>query len=133
MALRGRYLLPPLETFLPHAGSGLGTALAGAAVAAVQVGDAEGEVEGLAAVEAGIACRLVAVAQVTLSDTLAAAGALGDVVAGELDVDAAGVGAKGPVHFEEPGDLVQHVVEVPGLPPLAASTVLPCMGSHTQI
>jgi hypothetical protein len=84
-------------------------------VAAVQVGDAEGEVEGLAAVEAGIARGLVAVAQVALGDVVAAAEALGDVVAGELDVDAAGVGAQRAVHLEEPGDLVQDVVEVPGL------------------
>ena len=86
-----------------------------AEVAAVQVGDAEGQVQGLAAVEAGIARRLVAVAQVALGDVVAAADALGDVVAGELDVDAAGIGAECAVHLEESGDLVQHVVEVPGL------------------
>src|SRR5215475_11855778 len=72
-----------------------------AARTTVQVGHAEGQVEGLAAVEPGIARRLVAVAQVALGDVVAAADALGDVVAGELDVDAAGMGAERPVHLEE--------------------------------
>ena len=63
---------------------------------------------------------------------VAAAYAFGDVIAGELDVDAAGVGAERPVHLEEAGDLVQHVVEVPGLVPLATLTVLPCIGSQTH-
>jgi hypothetical protein len=60
-------------------GSGGSLAAVGVEVVAVQVGDAEGQVQGLAAVEAGIACRLVAVAQVALGDVVAAAGALGDV------------------------------------------------------
>jgi hypothetical protein len=90
-------------------------AAAGAEVAAVQVGDAESQVEGLAAVEAGIARGLVAVAQVALGDGLAAADALGHVVAGEFDVNAAGIGAECAVHLEESGYLVQHVVEIPGL------------------
>jgi hypothetical protein len=62
---------------------------------AVQVGDAEGQVQGLTAVEPGIACSLVLVTQVGLGDVLAAADALGDVVAGELDVDA----CAGPVRW----------------------------------
>ena len=39
---------------------------------AVQVGDAEGQVQGLTAVEPGIACSLVLVTQVGLGDVLAA-------------------------------------------------------------
>src|SRR6202042_3090764 len=100
---------------LPTPAASVSFAARPGAVAAVQVGHAEGEVKGLAAVEAGIAGRLVAVAQVALGDVLAAADALGDVVAGEFDVDAAGIGAERSVHLEETGDLVQHVVEVPGL------------------
>ena len=42
------------------------------------------------------------------------------------------MGAERAVHLEEAGDLVQHVVEVLVLWPLAASTVLPCIGSHTH-
>src|SRR5271166_4834176 len=56
-------------------GGGGSLAAVGVEVLAVQVGDAEGQVQGLAAVEAGIACRLVAVAQVALGDVVAARGA----------------------------------------------------------
>ncbi len=55
--------------------------------------------------------------QILLGDLVAAADALGHVVAGELDVDPARVGAKLPVHLEEAGHLVEHVVEPPGLVP----------------
>ena len=67
------------------------------------------------AVEPRVAGRLVALVQVVLEDLVAAADALGDVVAGELDVDAAGVGAERAVDLEEALDLVQHVVEAAGL------------------
>src|SRR6266568_6938808 len=87
----------------------------GAGVVAVQAGDAEGQVQGLAAVEPRVTRRLVAAGQVGLGDVVAAAYAFGDVIAGELNVDAAGVGAERPVHLEEARHLVQHVVEVPGL------------------
>src|SRR5215472_4879150 len=79
----------------------------GAGVLAVHVGDEERQVEGLAAVEPGIARGLVPVAQIAFGDVLPAAHALGDVVAGELDVDAARVGAERAVHLEEAGDLIQ--------------------------
>ena len=49
-----------------------------------------------------------------------AAEALGDVVAGELDVQAAGVGAERAVHLEEAAHLVDDVVEAPGLVAVAA-------------
>src|SRR5262249_53409509 len=96
----------------------LGSVAPGAGVLAVHAGDPERQVEGLAAVEAGVARGLVPVAQVAFGDVLPAAHALGDVVAGELDVDAARVGAERAVHLEEAGDLVQHVIEVAG--PVAA-------------
>src|SRR5689334_6653319 len=73
--------------------------------------DEEGELEGLDPVQAGVADRLVAVGQAGLVDLLAAADALGDVVTGELDVDAAGPGAEAAVHVEEALDLVDDVVE----------------------
>src|SRR4029077_14557102 len=78
-------------------------------------GDAEGQVQGLTAVEPGVARGLIPLAQVGFGDVLAAADALGDVVASELDVDAARMRAERAVHLEEARDLVQHVVEVPGL------------------
>ena len=66
-------------------------------------------------VEPRVADRLVAVAEVDLGELLAAADALGDVVAGELDVDAAGPGAERAVHVEEALDLLDDVVEAAGL------------------
>ena len=54
-----------------------------------ELGDAEGEVERLPPVQARVAERLVAVVELLLEHGLGAAEALGDVLAGELDVDAA--------------------------------------------
>src|SRR5579863_2593130 len=68
----------------------------GAVLPPVHIGDEEGQVQGLAAVEPGVARRLVAVVQVAFRHVLTAADALGHVVAGELDVDAARVGAERP-------------------------------------
>ena len=82
---------------------------------AVHLGDLEGEVEGLRAVQARVAGGLVALVEVGLVEDVAAADALGDVVAGELHVDAARVGAQRAVHLEEAADLVEHVVEAAGL------------------
>src|SRR5260370_16629919 len=53
--------------------------------------------------------------QVAFGQFVAAAHALGHVVAGELDVDAAGMGAEAAVDLEEPLHLVQHVAEPAGL------------------
>src|SRR5262245_11089433 len=64
---------------------------------AEHLGDEEGQLERLDAVEARVADRLVAVDQVDLAELLATADALGHVVAGELDVDAAGPRAERPV------------------------------------
>src|SRR5690606_25168886 len=75
----------------------------------------EREVQALAAVEARIAHRLVPERQVVVRDRRGPAQALGDVVARQLDVDAAGPGALGGVRLEEPCDLGEDVVEVAGL------------------
>jgi len=77
--------------------------------------DEERQLERLDPVEARVADRLVAVGQVDLEQVLAAADALGDVVTGELDVDSAGPGAERAVHVEEALDLLDDVVEAPGL------------------
>src|SRR5438067_70248 len=52
--------------------------------------NAKGQVERLSPVEPGVAHRLVAVVEVALADGLCPAQTLGHVVAGELDMDAAG-------------------------------------------
>src|SRR5260370_13353955 len=82
---------------------------------AVALRDREGEVEGLTAVKPGVTGGFVPLVQVGGGDLVAAADALGHVVTGELDVDAARVGAEVSVHVEEPVQLVEHVVEVAGL------------------
>src|SRR5271165_2862835 len=84
----------------------------GTEVLAVHSSDTECQVKGLATVEPGIACGLVSVWQVAFRDVLPAAYAFGDVVAGELDMDATRVRAERAVHLEKPGDLIQHVIEV---------------------
>src|SRR4249920_4284815 len=73
--------------------------------------DEEGELEGLRAVQPRIADSLIALIQVILDDRVAAADTLGDVVAGELDVNATGVGAECAMHLEEAADLFEHIVE----------------------
>src|SRR5487761_508606 len=76
------------------------------AAVAQQFGDPEGEVQRLAAVEPGVAGRGIAQFEVVLNDLLSAAQALGHAVAGELDVDATGPGARLPAGSEEAGDLL---------------------------
>ena len=78
-------------------------------------GDEERELQRLDPVEARVAHRLVPVGEPGLAEQLAAADALGDVVTGELDVDAAGPGAERAVDVEEALHLLDHVVEVAGL------------------
>src|SRR5581483_472044 len=80
-----------------------------------QLGHAEGEVERLAGVQAGVAHRLVAGLQLVGEDFVGAAEALGHVVAGQLDVDPARPGPLRPVDGEVAPDLGHHVLEVPGL------------------
>src|SRR5690242_854538 len=70
------------------------TGSAGGGVLAVHVGDAERQVEGLAAVEPWVAGGLIPLPQVAFGDVLPAAQAFCDVVAGELDMDPTGVGAE---------------------------------------
>ena len=77
--------------------------------------DEERELQRLDPVEARVADRLVAVGEPGLAEQLAAADALGDVVAGELDVDPTRPGAERAVDVEEALHLLDHVVEVAGL------------------
>jgi hypothetical protein len=49
--------------------------------------------------------------QVGVGDVLRAAEAFGDVLAGQLDVDTARVGAQRPVHLEEALDLIYDAVD----------------------
>src|SRR4051812_33546922 len=87
--------------------------------------DQERELEGLAGVQPGVAGGLVPAVEVRVADVLGAAEALGDVLAGQLDVDAARPGAQRAVHVEEAEDLVDDAVEVAGL---VAGRKLPGVG-----
>ena len=75
------------------------------------VGDEKSKLETLLAVQAWIAGSLVAVAEVSLEDSPGTANTLGDIVARELNVDAAREGAEVAVHLEKSEHLVDDVVE----------------------
>src|SRR3954466_13462947 len=75
----------------------------------------EGELQRLTGVQPRVAGGLVPAVEVLVADLHRAAEALGDVLTGELDVDAARPGAQRAVHVEEAEHLVHHAVEVPGL------------------
>src|SRR3954471_15522109 len=66
-----------------------------------QFGDQESHVDGLFGVEAGIADRVIAVVEVLVGDGACAADAFGDVLAGHLEMHAAGMGAFGGMDREE--------------------------------
>src|SRR5690349_6015416 len=88
---------------------------AGGPSATEHLRDQEGQLEGLAGVQPGVAGGLVPAVEVLVADLHGAAEALGDVLAGQLDVDAAGPGAQAAVDVEEAEHLVDDPVEVPGL------------------
>src|SRR5262249_47477019 len=83
--------------------------------AAHQLGNLEGQVERLACVQPRVAQRLVPVLEVVTEDLLGAAEALGDVLAGELDVDAPGPHVSGGAGGEEAAQLAHDVLEAPCL------------------
>ncbi|MCO5546650.1 hypothetical protein L7F22_000084 [Adiantum nelumboides] len=88
---------------------------ASAGSAAQHLRDEERQLQALLGVQPRVAGRLVAAGEVGVGDPLRTAEALGDVLAGDLDVDAAGVRAERAVHLEEALHLVDDPVEVPGL------------------
>src|SRR5271163_470425 len=80
-----------------------------------RLGDQEGELDRLGTVQPRIAAGVVASGEVDLADRLRAAGAFGDVLAGQLEMHAAGIGALGAVDLEEALELGQDAVELAGL------------------
>ena len=91
------------------------------------------QLQRLLGVQPGVTGGLVTTGEVGVGDLLGTAEALGDVLAGQLDVDPAGVGAEFVVDLEEALHLVDDAVEVSGLVARRDSSVLPCIGSHCQI
>src|SRR4051812_2237998 len=77
--------------------------------------DEEGDLQCLLVVQPRVAQRLVAGGEVGLVDVLRAAEALGHVVPGQLQVQAARDGPEGLVHLEEALYLVEDVPEAAGL------------------
>src|SRR3954471_9262637 len=80
-----------------------------------QFGDQESHVDGLFGVETGIADRVIAVVEVLIGDGAGAADAFGDVLAGHLEMHAAGMGAFGGMDREERLHFRQDPVERAGL------------------
>ena len=82
--------------------------------------DEERQLQGLRGVQPRVAGGLVAAGEVGLADGLGAAQALGDVFAGQLDVQAAGPDAEAAADVEEALHLGHDVVEPAGLDPARA-------------
>src|SRR5450631_4211780 len=80
-----------------------------------QFGDQESHVDRLLGVEAGIADRVIAIAEVLVGDGARAADTLGDVLPGHLQMHAAGIGAFRRMNAEERLHLGQDPVERTGL------------------
>src|SRR6266550_1922200 len=80
-----------------------------------QFRDQESHVDRLLGIEAGIADRVIAIAQILMADRAGAADAFGDVLPGHFPMDAAGIGALRRVDREERLDLGQDAVERTGL------------------
>ena len=97
-----------------------------------QLGDAESEVERLAAVETRVAQRLVAAVELFLAYVLGAADALGHVLAGELDVDPTGPVPIARCAAKKPSSSAMIASKCRVFVPEGVSTVLAYIGSHTQ-
>src|SRR5581483_7833563 len=78
------------------------------------LGDEEGELERLAAVQARIAVRVVAAREIGLADLARAADALGHVLPRHLEMHAARVGPLSMVHPKKGAHLLQDAVEGAG-------------------
>src|SRR5436305_15083784 len=76
--------------------------------------DQEGQLQRLTGVQSRVAGGLVPAVEVLVADLHGAAEALGDVLAGQLDVDTARPGAQRPMDVEEAEHLVDDPVEVAG-------------------
>src|SRR5215831_14495222 len=71
----------------------------------------EGELDGLAGVEARVAMRVVALGERLLADLLRAADAFGDVLAGQFEMHAAGIAAFRQMDCEGAVQFVEDAVE----------------------
>src|SRR6476620_714365 len=81
------------------------------AAALQRLGDLEGQLQGLAGIEPRVAMRQVIGRKTLLVEPFGAADALGDVLAGQLEMHAAGIAAFGKMHREGSVHLVKYAVE----------------------
>ena len=75
------------------------------------VGQQEGQLDRLRRIKARVAVRVITIGQRRIGDGNGAAGAFRDVLAGHLDMNAAGVDAFRPAHLEEGLDLLANMPE----------------------
>ena len=78
-------------------------------------GDQKGQLQRLVGIEARVAMGVIAGRQIGFLDAMSTARAFGDLLAGHLDMDAAGVSALGLVNIEKLTDLLHDVIERAGL------------------
>src|SRR3954452_6866963 len=118
IAAVGRVTVSDRRSTAPSsAADGFSVSIAYTPSAPEHLGDEEGQLERLPGVQPRVAGRLVPAVEVLVADLHRPAEALGDVLTGQLDVDAARPRPQRPVHVEEAEDLVDDPVEVPGLVP----------------
>src|SRR3954469_19161197 len=116
IAAVGRVTVSDRRSTAPSsAADGFSVSIAYTSSAPEHLGDEEGQLQRLPGVQPRVARRLVPAVEVLVADLHRAAEALGDVLTGQLDVDAARPGAQRPVHVEEAEHLVDDPVEVPRL------------------
>ena len=98
-----------------------------------QLGDMEGEVERLACVQPRVAERRIGVVELLLGEAVAPAEALGDVVAGDLEVDAARATFP-PAWWTAKNPSISAMMWPKSrvFRPAAVLNVFACIGSQTQ-
>ena len=79
------------------------------------LGDQERQLQRLLGIQPRVTRRLIAAGQIRIRDVLRAAQTLGDVLAGDLDVDATWMSAQRAMHLEETLNFVDDAVEMAGL------------------
>src|SRR5690606_26092084 len=111
----GLLMLGPATGACVFSGAGGLAMLGRRAVLAQQLGDQECQFQRLIGIQARIAMGMIAVRQILGRDCARAAGAFGDILAGHLDMDAAGMRSFRRMDVEELLYLPEDALEGPGL------------------
>src|ERR1700722_3392875 len=83
-----------------------------------RLGDLESQLERLGRIQPRVTMRQIAVGERSFADRLRAADAFGDVLSGELEMDAAGIASLGGMDCEGAMQLVENAIERTGLVPV---------------